>query len=374
MKIKNTHVALAVAMMTTVLSVQAQQQPSVEIYGLVGQSYTSKNNQTAAGVTSSTMATNSLAVSHLGFRGREDLGDGLSAVFRFETALALETGSAGKANGSILFDRQAYVGLSSAKLGTVTLGRQFHAATDRAIRSLDVYNFAPANAHIVPLALFGVNRFNGNDNRVNKSIKYRLDQPSGLQAGLSFGFGDTAGTETSKGSSYSADLGYIGSNYNVGASFVSFNGLATQTNSTVTPKHEVTSIGGSMTFGAFKPYLSYYSSTLDNATTAGLKAQTNKITALGLAWTASPSVVVRGAYYMDKGTDLNNVAGRNGNKDTLVLSADYSFSKRTTLNAVVANNSLSSGYLQEVFYTSALGRNPSATSVQFWGVGINHAF
>ena len=373
MKLKSTQLALAVALVP-VLSVQAQQKPEVELYGQVGVSYTSKNNQTAANLTSNTFATNSLDVSHLGARGRVDMGEGVSTLFRLESTLAPETGVAGKTNGSILFDRQAFVGLSSENLGAVTVGRQFHAATDRGIRSFDVYNFAPANAHVVPLALFGVNRFNGNDNRVSKSIKYRWDRPTGFQAGLSYGLGDTVGSETSKGSSYSGDVAYIGSNYNIGASYVSFNGLTTQASSTVTPKHTVASVGGSMTFGSFKPYLSHYSSSLDSATTANLNSQTNKITSIGLAWTATPKVLVKGAYYMDKGTNLNNVSGRNGSKDTLVLSAEYKLFKNTSVNAVIANNSLSSGYMQETLYTAALGRNPSATSVQFWGAGINYTF
>lgn len=58
--------------------------------------------------------------SRLGFKGSEDLGNGLKAIFALEMGLALDTGSAGQ--GGRTFGRQAYVGLSS-DMGTVSIGR-----------------------------------------------------------------------------------------------------------------------------------------------------------------------------------------------------------------------------------------------------------
>ena len=371
MKSSITPSLIALGFSALAVGAQAQQAPGVEIYGLVGASYTKKNNQTATNASITELSTNSMNVSYLGFRGREDLGGGLNAVFRLESTLAPDNGSIGKPVA--FFDRQSFVGLTSSQWGAVTLGRQFHASTDRAIRTMDVYNLAPANTHVVPVALYGVNRFSSNDNRVSNSIKYRMDAPTGLQFGASYGIGEVSGS-TTKGSSSSYDLAYVGSNYQVGLGWIGFNGLNTLGTTSILPKHEVTSIGGSMTFGDFTPYLSHYSSTLDSATTAGLKAQTNSINTLGLAWRASPQVLIRGAYTTDKGTDLNNVTGRNGQKNTAVVSAEYALSKRTSLNVIRASNTLSGGYLLEPLYTAALGRNPSATSVQFWGVGVNHQF
>jgi predicted porin len=350
---------------------QAQQASSLEIYGLVGASYAKKNNQGATNASITELSTNAMNVSYLGFRGREDLGGGLGAVFRLESTLAPDNGTIGKPVA--YFDRQAFVGVTSSQWGAVTLGRQFHASTDRAIRTMDVYNLAPANAHLVPVALYGVNRFASNDNRVSNSVKYRLDAPAGLQFGASYGMGEVSGS-TSKGSSSSYDLAYVGSNYQVGIGWIGFNGLSTLGTTDILPKHEVTSIGGSMTFGSLTPYLSHYSSSLDSATTAGLKAQTNSINTAGLAWKANNQVLIRGAYTTDKGTDLNNVAGRNGQKNTMVVSAEYALSKRTSVNVIRGKNTLSGGYLLEPLYTAALGRNPAVTSVQYYAFGVNHQF
>ena len=362
-------IALAVAVLST--SAQAQQQPGVEVYGLVGVSYTSKNNQGATNASLKELSTNAMSVSYLGFRGREDMGGGLNAVFRLESSLAPDNGTIGKPIA--YFDRQAFVGVTSNQWGAITLGRQFHALTDRSIRSLDVYNLAPANAHLVPSALYGVNRYAGNDNRVNNAVKYRMDNPTGLQAGVSYGMGEAAGS-TTKGASYSYDAAYVGPNYQVGLGKVSFNGVNILGTSGVLPKHEVTALGGSMTFGAFTPYLAVYNSTLDSATTAGLKTQSNKVNSLGLAWKASNEVLIRASYAADKGTDLNSVSGRNGQKNTTVMSAEYALSKRTSLNAIVSKNILSGGYLLEPLYAAALGKNPAISSVQFYGVGVNHSF
>jgi predicted porin len=370
-KIKPFPSAISLAVALLALSAQAQQQPSLEVYGLVGASYTSKNNQGATNASLKELSTNSMSVSYLGFRGREDMGGGLNAVFRLESSLAPDNGSIGKPVA--YFDRQAFVGITSNQWGAITLGRQFHALTDRTIRSLDVYNLAPANAHVVPVSLYGVNRYASNDNRVNNSIKYRMDSPMGLQAGVSYGMGEAAGS-TTKGSSYSYDAAYVGSNYQVGLGKVSFNGVNSLGTTGVLPKHEVTALGGSMTFGEFTPYVAVYNSSLDSATTAGLKSQNNKVNAFGLAWKPSATVLVRASYATDKGTDLNNVAGRNGQKNTTVMSAEYALSKRTSVNAIVAKNILSGGYLLEPLYAAALGKNPAATSVQFYGFGVNHAF
>lgn len=372
MQFNSKKIALSVVVSASTLAAHAQQPSNVEIYGQVGLSVTSKNHQTASNGNLTELATNTINVSHLGFRGREDLGDGLTALFRLEASMAPDAGLVGKTNGAF-FDRQSYVGLNSNRWGSVTLGRQFHALIDRTIRTLDVYQVGSANAHVVPLALYGVNRFSGNDNRSNRTIKYRFDRSTGLQAGVSYSLGGVAG-DNSKGSSYSYDLAYVGSDFNLGAGLVSYNGLNTQGTTTVLPKHEMWSVGGSMSFGAVTPYVAYYNSTLDSATTAGLKTQVNKITSGGATWKANPAVLVRAAYYTDKGTDLNNVAGRNGKKDTMVVSAEYFLSKRTSLNAILANNNLTGGYMQETMYTAALGRNPTVSGVQFYSFGINHQF
>ena len=74
--------------------------------------------------TFSGIASGLLSGSRLGFRGSEALGNGLKAVFTLEYSLNIDNNSGVGATGG-LNARQQFVGLSSDKLGTVALGRQY---------------------------------------------------------------------------------------------------------------------------------------------------------------------------------------------------------------------------------------------------------
>jgi predicted porin len=61
------------------------------------------------------------STSRFGFRGTEDLGNGLKAIFNLEGGLAADTGAS---DSSGLFQRRAVVGLEGG-FGTLTLGREY---------------------------------------------------------------------------------------------------------------------------------------------------------------------------------------------------------------------------------------------------------
>ena len=65
-----------------------------------------------------------LSGSRIGFKGAEDLGNGLKAVFTLEQGFDIGTGAASPSVGDSTFSRQAFVGLSGG-FGTVSLGRQY---------------------------------------------------------------------------------------------------------------------------------------------------------------------------------------------------------------------------------------------------------
>jgi predicted porin len=60
--------------------------------------------------------------SFIGFRGSDDLGGGLRAVFRVESYLRVDVGAAGRSDGDGFWTREASVGLSGS-FGTTVLGR-----------------------------------------------------------------------------------------------------------------------------------------------------------------------------------------------------------------------------------------------------------
>ena len=117
---KKTLVAVAMAAMATAASAQ-----NVEVYGKMRLYMESDKEGTASAVTKQTNDT-----SRLGFRGTEDLGDGLKAFFTVETAIGADAPAA-----STLGDRVSIVGLSST-VGRIGLGRDKHQVT-RVIDAFD---------------------------------------------------------------------------------------------------------------------------------------------------------------------------------------------------------------------------------------------
>ena len=99
----------------------AMAQTQVTVYGIVDAAVARTTNADAAGnaVTKVSSLSGSLP-SRIGFRGSEDLGGGLSAVFALESGFNPDTGVSGQ--GGRLFGRQAWIGLKG-NWGTLQVGR-----------------------------------------------------------------------------------------------------------------------------------------------------------------------------------------------------------------------------------------------------------
>lgn len=130
-----TALGAAIAMAGALTSYAATAQSSVVIYGIVdsGVAYTSNANAAGDSIFKVPTLTGSLP-SRIGFRGIEDLGNGLQAVFVLESGLSLDTGNMGQ--GNRLFGRQSYVGLKG-RMGMVSLGRQQN-MTNLALQKSDI--------------------------------------------------------------------------------------------------------------------------------------------------------------------------------------------------------------------------------------------
>lgn len=98
----------------------ASAQSAVTVYGVLDMAIVQEGGGSAGSVTKVTSGVGS--GSRLGFKGAEDLGGGLSAIFLLESGFQMDTGASGQ--GGLLFGRQIYVGLQG-KLGTVMVGRQY---------------------------------------------------------------------------------------------------------------------------------------------------------------------------------------------------------------------------------------------------------
>jgi len=387
--LKLAPLAIAAMMLSTLAS--AQTDSSVQMYGQVTAGVTMLNHQGPGEGSSLTyVGNNEFAMSILGFRGTEDLGGGMKALYRLEAGLTSNNG--GQANPEPvgtqkLFNRQSYVGLNFGELGEVTVGRQFTAGVDRAIRTLDIYNLAGQSAKNTPTALFGVNKYGAAanptvnpayDNRSDSNVKYRLDVPSaGLQMGASFGFNDGAGRN------YSLDVGQGNKDYQVGAMWERYEAPFQFANGT--PTQDTYMLGGNFALGPTRIYISYLDNKAGTAIAAqaqiGSPKQEDKLWHLGARWTVQAGLDLTAALYSDKGTAINNVAGRNGTKTTWVASADYYFSKRTSVNVGLYANQLKDGYRLDPVNGSLLAGHATSAAAPTTGsaivgetVGIIHRF
>jgi len=180
----------------------AQAQSSVTIYGIVDTGLTYQNKVATAttnGVASSNgskFAVNSGIIqgSRLGFKGVEDLGGGLKALFQLEAGFSNDTGGLQSDTGtSTLFRRKSVVGLGG-DFGSVLLGRQTDILDDVS-QWTSVQDFGGVTGNVG----HNLDRLEGT--RTNNSIRYNTPDLSGFSGSLIYGFGETAG-QTSSGQSF----------------------------------------------------------------------------------------------------------------------------------------------------------------------------
>jgi predicted porin len=134
----------AAAMAATAAAAQ-----TVTIYGVIDQAVEHVTNVGGNGGMTRIPTLTGSVPSRLGFRGSEDLGDGLRAVFTLEQGFGADTGTLGQ--GGRAFGRQAFVGLSGP-WGTVSFGRQytmlFWSLLDADILGPNLYGTASLDSYI----------------------------------------------------------------------------------------------------------------------------------------------------------------------------------------------------------------------------------
>jgi predicted porin len=186
-----------------VLYAQCAHAQQVALYGLMdlGVNYVSSGAKGNTNGKEFTVTSNVVQPSRWGLAGTEDLGGGLSAVFRLESGFFPENGTASQ---GLEFSRNATVGLKSRQWGQVDVGRQYDFMFDMGFYSGIVNGSGgfsgSAQTYNVDNRVDGV--------KVNNSVKYRYNYfDTGLGGGVMYGFGNEPGSVTA-GSTYSATLVY----------------------------------------------------------------------------------------------------------------------------------------------------------------------
>ncbi|MFP5392346.1 MAG: porin [Gammaproteobacteria bacterium] len=181
----------------------AQAQSAVTIYGIVDAGLVAERGGANGNVTRVSSGVGS--ASRLGFRGAEDLGNGLSAIFVLEAGARIDTGEID--SSGTLFNRQAYVGVKSASLGSLSLGRQYTPYYLALSTVADPFGagYAGSAKNLFPAA--------GNNTRVSNSLVYSSPVKGGFNADLLYALGEQAGSNTA-GRQIGASVGYTAGKFN----------------------------------------------------------------------------------------------------------------------------------------------------------------
>ncbi|BEU28478.1 porin [Paraburkholderia sp. 22B1P] len=371
----------------------AHAQSSVTIYGIIDEGFDFTSNTTKsspAGGRQWQLDSNfGLNGSRWGFNGSENLGSGLKAVFRLENGFNLNTGAL--AQGGAEFGRQAYVGLSSDKFGTVLLGRQYDSIVDYlgAIEARDQWGGSHA-AHPGDLDNFNNNR------RTNNAVKYTSPNFGGVTFSGMYSLGGVPGDFTGN-QVYSVGTGYSYGPVSVAAAYlnaktprVSFfgnnpNETPTSNGLTSNPiysgyntagSYSVIGVGASYTIGSATLTSTYSNVAFSNISALANASAIFNTADISLRYRVNPALLVGVAYSYTHGSHVNATVG-GATYNQVDLGATYSLSKRTDLYAVAAyqhasgHDSTGHESVASIAVTTAASSNEN----QFVGrVGIRHRF
>jgi predicted porin len=180
----------------------ASAQSAVTIYGIADASFTGERG----GVASNNKITSGAATaSRIGFKGSEDLGNGMAAIFTLETGYKIDTGELDASN--TLFNRQAFVGLKTLG-GTVTVGRQYTAYHNTLAQVGDPFGtgYAGGSKNLFPDS--------GTNVRTSNTVVYATPAYAGFSADVAYSTGEQAGNSDA-GRQFGGSIGYSNGPLNV---------------------------------------------------------------------------------------------------------------------------------------------------------------
>ncbi|MES2757133.1 MAG: porin [Pseudomonadota bacterium] len=199
----NKKIIAAAILAATAGAVSAQS--SVTIYGIADAGIVRESGGVAGTVNKLTSGIGS--ASRIGFRGTEDLGNGVAAIFTLETGYRMDTGEIDSAG--TIFNRQAFVGLKT-RVGTVTLGRQYTPWHQALAQVADPFGTGYAGG--------SKNQFpdSGTNVRTSNTVIYTAPVTNGFSADVAYSLGEQAGSSKA-GRQMGASIGYSAGPLNVRA-------------------------------------------------------------------------------------------------------------------------------------------------------------
>ncbi|MDD3353177.1 porin [Zoogloea sp.] len=382
-------IALAVAGLA---STGAFAQANVTVYGVADASFDvvkiagDANNELG---NTTRVSTNS---SLIGFKGAESLGNGLTAVFQFESAVGFDNG------GALGTSRDSFVGLSGG-FGTVVLGNL--TGPTRALgAALDVNSGATgigANTALLGKLgnnLIGTTDANGNygggstcgrstvcasifDTRWKNAIAYVSPTFAGLNATFAYVANEN---KALNGLTPANTTGFdTGLKYANGPIMAAVTYNAVYTNNAADLKISDFRVGGSYNFGAASVRALFDLARADNF---GGNKVTQAVWGLGATYNVTPASKLVGQVYVARDLKVNGSSADDSGAKLFTFGVEHSLSKRTMLKAtysMVNNDKLASydyGINAAGVNAGALpvGASTLGATVQGVSLGLRHTF
>jgi len=341
----------------------AQAQTAVQIYGNIDVGVSKRTDQT--------LNIGKRAANTLGFKGTEELGNGLKALFQLEMRYEPDTGTTENNNNRPLFQGQSRVGLQG-DFGMVRLGRgltpfqeivgsfePWHGLPNQAGFYTDI---SVAGFNSAPLDGNNGNSSGANTNRISNAIFYNSPVSNGFQVNASWatkeanggagvtgiGAGATTYLANSQGS---ANPFSVAATYNNGpaAALVAYERNAVES--------KIWSVAGSFAATPELKVMATYSKQ-DQDHTNTLRPKTSGWV-LGATYAVGPGKVLAG--YGQK--DIDNSAAKT---KQMSLGYEYSLSKRTYLYIDASR--------KKDVINPVTGNLAGTPTVNYYDVGINHSF
>lgn len=362
MKIRTITQAVGACLACLGIADAAQAQSSVTVYGIFDLNVSTINTGAATGSRVTVMSPSATSTSLLGFRGTEDLGGGLQAIFNIESRLTGDTGVGGgtaysgaNAGTASTYDLSTYVGLKNP-LGRVTLGRNLTSAvfgllTGNAIPS------GPNTGMVTATLPQGL----ANDYWNSNQVKVETALYNGWSAQANYAPGEVAGS-SSAGSNLGGTLSWQGNGFKVVG--------GSQRDNDRTGRHVRWDVlMGSYVAPDYRYKLAGGVTRVDNPGTGvvslGLPWRDSTMLTVGANVSTGGLLVLAAQYYRMKET-LNG-----SHSQLLVLNAHYPLSVRTALNLFVNRSNNGAVPINPLSGGPAAAPNASASAIT---LGIKHTF
>jgi predicted porin len=311
-------------------------------------------------------------VSRIGFKGSEDLGGGMSAIWQVETNLYPD----GMSSNSFTSLRNSFVGLHG-NWGTFLMGK--HDTPVKLLgRSVDNFGNSLADSR----NLLGADYYYGKpefDLRAPNVIAYGTPNFSGVSALLAYvtSVGTTGNCAASQGDTnfdcnkldaYSGYVKYENGPLMVGGGYEKHNFQVNGEGDTPTTDESIWRLVGSYTIGDFKLAAQY-----DNSDDSNAVYHYQKRDGYGLFANYTLGNVVLKANYLKAG-GVSGVSSSDAHQWT--VGADYNLSKRTTIYGFYAkvNNGDNSWYGMGVGAGTSKSIHNWDTDPSTFSVGLRHSF